>query len=136
MQALHKTLVAVRSVGADLAALSISKLSVRFGARTILESINLSVRQGEFVCIVGSSGSGKTTLLRAVGGFVRPASGTIALDGTDFSGVPPHRRPVNTVFQSGALFPHLSVAANIGFGPRQRGIPRTICRVGMAHQYL
>ena len=74
--------------------------------------------------LLGGSGSGKTTLLRALGGFVRPQAGTIRLDGTDLAPIPPHRRPVNTVFQSGALFPHLSVAANIGFGPRRRGVPR------------
>jgi putrescine transport system ATP-binding protein len=91
---------------------------------TALDGLDLTVRRGEFFLLLGGSGSGKTTLLRAVGGFVRPASGTIVLDGADLSRVPPHRRPVNTVFQSGALFPHLSVAANIGFGPRQRGMSR------------
>jgi ABC-type Fe3+/spermidine/putrescine transport system ATPase subunit len=63
-------------------------------------------------------------LLRAIGGFVTPSAGSIALHGEDLTRIPPHRRPVNTVFQSGALFPHLSVAANIGFGPRQRGMAR------------
>jgi ABC-type Fe3+/spermidine/putrescine transport system ATPase subunit len=92
---------------------------------TALDGLDLTVRRGEFFLLLGGSGSGKTTLLRAVGGFVRPASGTIILDGADLSGVPPHRRHVNTVFQSGALFPHLTVAANIGFGPRQRGLSRT-----------
>jgi ABC-type Fe3+/spermidine/putrescine transport system ATPase subunit len=89
---------------------------------TALDGLDLTVRRGEFFVLLGGSGSGKTTLLRAVGGFVRPSAGSITLDGTDFARVPPHRRPVNTVFQSGALFPHLSVAANIGFGPRQRGM--------------
>ena len=89
-----------------------------------LDGLDLIVRRGELFVLLGGSGSGKTTLLRAVGGFARPAAGSITLDGVDFSGVPPHRRPVNTVFQSGALFPHLSVAANIGFGPRQRGMTR------------
>jgi ABC-type Fe3+/spermidine/putrescine transport system ATPase subunit len=91
---------------------------------TALDALDLTVRRGEFFVLLGGSGSGKTTLLRAIAGFVRPVSGTITLDGMDLSRVPPHRRPVNTVFQSGALFPHLSVAANIGFGPRQRGMPR------------
>lgn len=75
--------------------------------------------------LLGGSGSGKTTLLRAIGGFVRPDAGAIVLNGADLGRMPPHRRPVNTVFQSGALFPHLSVAANIAFGPRQRGMKRT-----------
>jgi ABC-type Fe3+/spermidine/putrescine transport system ATPase subunit len=91
---------------------------------TALDGLDLSVRRGELFVLLGGSGSGKTTLLRAVGGFVRPAAGSIALDGHDLTRMPPHKRPVNTVFQSGALFPHLSVAANIGFGPRQRGAAR------------
>jgi ABC-type Fe3+/spermidine/putrescine transport system ATPase subunit len=82
------------------------------------------VRHGEYFVLLGGSGSGKTTLLRTIGGFVRPAAGSITLNDADLARVPPHRRPVNTVFQSGALFPHLSVAANIGFGPRQRGMAR------------
>jgi ABC-type Fe3+/spermidine/putrescine transport system ATPase subunit len=104
--------------------LRIEDLTVRYGTITALDRLNLTVRRGELFVLLGDSGSGKTTLLRAIGGFVRPASGSIALDGADLASLPPHRRPVNTVFQSGALFPHLSVAANIGFGPRQRGMSR------------
>ncbi len=74
--------------------------------------------------LLGGSGSGKTTLLRAIGGFVRPDAGRIVLDGADLSALPPHKRPVNTMFQSYALFPHMSVAANIGFGLRQQGVAR------------
>jgi putrescine transport system ATP-binding protein len=91
---------------------------------TALDGLDLTVRRGELFVLLGGSGSGKTTLLRAIGGFVTPSAGTIMLDGTDLGRIPPHRRPVNTVFQSGALFPHLSVAANIAFGPRQRGMAR------------
>jgi ABC-type Fe3+/spermidine/putrescine transport system ATPase subunit len=104
--------------------LDIRGLTVRFGPVTALADLNLTVRRGEMFVLLGGSGSGKTTLLRALGGFTRPDAGTIALDGRDLVPVPPHRRPVNTVFQSGALFPHLSVAANIGFGPRRKGISR------------
>ncbi len=104
--------------------LRIEGLTVRYGAVTALDNLDLTVRRGELFVLLGGSGSGKTTLLRAVAGFVRPDAGSIALDGIDIARVPPHRRPVNTVFQSGALFPHLSVAANIGFGPRQRGMSR------------
>ena len=104
--------------------LRIEGLTVRFGAVTALDGLDLTVRRGELFVLLGGSGSGKTTLLRAVAGFARPDHGSIALDGVDIAHVPPHRRPVNTVFQSGALFPHLSVTANIGFGPRQRGMPR------------
>ncbi len=104
--------------------LRVEGLSVRFGAVTALDGLDLSVRRGELFVLLGGSGSGKTTLLRAIGGFVTPAAGSIVLEGADLAPLPPHRRPVNTVFQSGALFPHLSVAANIGFGPRQRGLSR------------
>jgi len=97
-----------------------------------LDGLDLTVRRGELFVLLGGSGSGKTTLLRAVAGFVRPASGSITLDGTDLGRIPPHRRPVNTVFQSGALFPHLSVAANIGFGPRQRGMARAAVEARVA----
>jgi ABC-type Fe3+/spermidine/putrescine transport system ATPase subunit len=99
---------------------------------TALDGLDLTVRRGELFVLLGGSGSGKTTLLRAIGGFVRPVAGAITLDGTDLSRLPPHRRPVNTVFQAGALFPHLSVAANIGFGPRQRGMPRAAIEARVA----
>ncbi len=89
-----------------------------------MDGLDLTIRHGELFVLLGGSGSGKTTLLRAIGGFARPAEGTITLDGMDLARLPPHRRPVNTVFQSGALFPHLSVAGNISFGPRQRGLSR------------
>ncbi len=112
--------------------LRIEGLTVRFGAVTALDRLDLTVRRGEFFVLLGGSGSGKTTLLRAVGGFTRPAAGSITLDGADLARMPPHRRPVNTVFQSGALFPHLSVAANIGFGPRQRGMARGAVRARVA----
>jgi putrescine transport system ATP-binding protein len=108
----------------DRELLRVDGLTVRFGTVTALDGLSLTVRRGEYFVLLGGSGSGKTTLLRAVGGFVRPAAGSIILDGADLARVPPHRRPVNTVFQSGALFPHLSVAANIGFGPLQRGMAR------------
>ena len=104
--------------------LRIEGLTVRFGAVTALDGLDLSVRRGELFVLLGGSGSGKTTLLRAIGGFAPLSAGSIALEGADLTRLPPHRRPVNTVFQSGALFPHLSVAANIGFGPRQNGMKR------------
>ena len=89
-----------------------------------LDALDLSVDRGELFVLLGASGSGKTTLLRAISGFVRADAGRIVLDGTDLGPLPPHRRPVNTMFQSYALFPHMSVAANIGFGLRQQGVPR------------
>ena len=106
-------------------ALTISALTVTYDTTPALNNLNLTIRPNELFVLLGSSGSGKTTLLNAIAGFVRPASGQILLDGTDLSGLPAHRRPVNTMFQSYALFPHMSVAANIGFGLRQQGISRT-----------
>jgi spermidine/putrescine ABC transporter ATP-binding subunit len=104
--------------------LSVRGLTVRFGATTALNTLDLDIDAGEMFVLLGASGSGKTTLLRAVAGFVRPEAGRIELDGGDLATLPPHRRPVNTMFQSYALFPHLNVAANVGFGLRQQGMPR------------
>ena len=108
--------------------LTVSGLTVRYGTNLALDHLDLTVRRDELFVLLGGSGSGKTTLLRAVAGFVRPDAGQILLDGADLSGQPPHRRPVNTMFQSYALFPHMSVAANIGFGLRQRGASRAETR--------
>jgi len=101
--------------------LRVRGLTVRFGATTALEDLDLDVCAGEMFVLLGSSGSGKTTLLRAIAGFVHPDAGSIALDGVDLAPLPPHKRPVNTMFQSYALFPHLDVAANVGFGLRRQG---------------
>ena len=101
--------------------LRVRGLTVRFGATTALETLDLDIRAGEMFVLLGGSGSGKTTLLRAIAGFVRPDAGSIALDGVDLASLPPHRRPVNTMFQSYALFPHLDVAANVGLGLRRQG---------------
>jgi spermidine/putrescine ABC transporter ATP-binding subunit len=105
--------------------LGIAGLTVRFGTTMALENLDLSIERRELFVLLGGSGSGKTTLLRAIGGFVRPDAGQIVLDGVDLDALPPHRRPVNTMFQSYALFPHMSVAANIGFGLRMQGMKRT-----------
>jgi spermidine/putrescine ABC transporter ATP-binding subunit len=118
----------VRAVAAMTPLLTTTGLTVRYGTTTALDQLNLTVGRDELFVLLGGSGSGKTTLLRAIAGFVRPDSGRIVLDDADLSGLPPHRRPVNTMFQSYALFPHMSVAANIGFGLRQRGAPRTETR--------
>jgi putrescine transport system ATP-binding protein len=104
--------------------LDVTGLSVRFGATVAVDRLDLSIASGELFVLLGASGSGKSTLLRAIGGFVRPDAGRIELDGADLAALPPHRRPVNTMFQSYALFPHMSVAANIGFGLRMRGLKR------------
>ncbi|MGE0007644.1 MAG: ABC transporter ATP-binding protein [Parvibaculaceae bacterium] len=93
------------------------------GAFRALDGLSLSIARNEFFTLLGPSGCGKTTLLRLLAGFDRPDSGTVHLDGQDLTGVPANRRPVNTVFQSYALFPHLTVAQNIGFGLRMLGSP-------------
>jgi len=108
--------------------LTASGLTVRYGSTTALDHLDLTVQRDELFVLLGGSGSGKTTLLRAIAGFVRPEAGRIVLDDIDLSALPPHRRPVNTMFQSYALFPHMSVAANIGFGLRQRGVSRAETR--------
>jgi spermidine/putrescine ABC transporter ATP-binding subunit len=105
--------------------LNVSGLRVRFGAVVAVDALDLTVAAGELFVLLGASGSGKSTLLRAIGGFVQPDAGRIVLDGVDLTAMPPHRRPVNTMFQSYALFPHMSVAANIGFGLRMRGMQRS-----------
>ncbi|MBV1797489.1 ABC transporter ATP-binding protein [Siccirubricoccus sp. G192] len=96
----------------------------RFGATLALDALSLAVGHGEFVALLGGSGSGKSTLLRLVAGFDAPDAGRILLQGRDLAGLPPHARPVSMVFQSYALFPHLSVFDNIAYGLRREGRPR------------
>ncbi len=94
------------------------------GAVTALDDVSLEVRAGEFVTLLGPSGCGKTTLLRCISGFEELDSGRLLIDGVSMTGVPAHRRPVNTVFQSYALFPHLVVDDNVGYGLDVTGVPR------------
>ena len=105
--------------------LSISEVSKSFGDFVALDNISLTVRAGELVSLLGPSGCGKTTTLRIVAGFIEPTSGTVALAGRNFDGVPAHHRNIGVVFQSYALFPHLTAAQNVGFGLKMRGIERT-----------
>src|SRR5271170_6173335 len=104
--------------------LRIEGLRKRFGSVAAVDHLSLDIYQGEFFALLGPSGCGKTTLLRLIAGFERPNAGRILLDGVDLASVPPYRRPVNMMFQSYALFPHLSVAANVAFGLKQEGLPR------------
>ncbi|MCC6890705.1 MAG: ABC transporter ATP-binding protein [Hyphomicrobiales bacterium] len=99
-------------------------VSKHFTDASAVDGLSLDIFQGEFFALLGPSGCGKTTLLRMLAGFEVPDRGRVLLDGADLTGVPPHRRPVNMMFQSYALFPHLSVAGNIGFGLKQDGLPR------------
>jgi spermidine/putrescine transport system ATP-binding protein len=97
-----------------------------------LDGVSLEIRKNEFFTLLGPSGCGKTTLLRMIAGFENPDSGGIGLDGVDMGLTPPNRRPVNTVFQSYALFPHMSVARNIGFALEMLGRPRELVRARVA----
>ncbi|KPF65530.1 ABC transporter ATP-binding protein [Bosea sp. AAP35] len=96
----------------------------RFGAVTAVCDVSLSLYPREFFALLGPSGCGKTTLMRMLAGFETPDEGQILLDGVDITAVPPHLRPVNMMFQSYALFPHLSVADNIAYGLKREGLPR------------
>ncbi|HLA20999.1 MAG TPA: ABC transporter ATP-binding protein [Pseudolabrys sp.] len=100
-------------------------ITKHFGRVVAVEALTLDIGRGEFFALLGPSGCGKTTLLRMLAGFETPNGGRILLDGEDIVAVPPHRRPVNMMFQSYALFPHLSVEGNIAFGLRQEKIGRT-----------
>jgi spermidine/putrescine transport system ATP-binding protein len=99
-------------------------LTKLFGETAAVDGIDATIRAGEFFSLLGPSGCGKTTTLRMIGGFERPTSGEILLDGVDVAQTPPHKRNVHTVFQSYALFPHLSVADNVGFGLKRRRTPK------------
>ena len=103
--------------------IDIKHLSKSFSGKKVLEDINLYVRRGEFVTLLGPSGCGKTTMLRMIAGFLDPDEGEITLEGTPLVGVPPHKRPLNTVFQRYALFPHLDVYDNIAFGLKLNKVP-------------
>lgn len=107
-----------------MAELDVEQLTVRYGPAVALDALDLSIGKGELFVLLGSSGSGKTTLLRTLGGFVPASAGRIMLGGQDITRLPPHRRPVNTTFQSYALFPHMSVAENVGYGLRRQGAPK------------
>ncbi|NLN68412.1 MAG: polyamine ABC transporter ATP-binding protein [Alcaligenaceae bacterium] len=95
-----------------------------FGDTVAVKSVNLSVRRNEIFALLGSSGCGKSTLLRMLAGFEQPTSGQILLDGVDIAGIAPYKRPVNMMFQSYALFPHMTVEDNVAFGLKQEGIAR------------
>lgn len=99
-----------------------------FGSMYAVDDVNLQIYRGEFFSLLGSSGCGKTTLLRMLAGFETPTSGRIFIDGKDITDVPPYRRPINMMFQSYALFPHMNVIDNIAFGLKQEGMPADACK--------
>jgi ABC-type Fe3+/spermidine/putrescine transport system ATPase subunit len=112
----------------DTPAIEVSNLHVGYGAAPVLHGIDLSVSAGEFVAILGSSGCGKTTLLRTIAGFQKASAGAIRLSGRDVANLPPEKRNIAMVFQSYALWPHMTVLGNVGYGLRLRGVPRAEVR--------
>ena len=108
----------------DTPAIEVENLVRRFGDMTALDHVSVKIRKGEFFSLLGPSGCGKTTLLRIVGGLDLADEGIVRINGTDAREIPAHKRPVNTVFQSYALFPHMTVADNIAFGLRMKKVPK------------
>ena len=103
---------------------ALRSVTKRFDDFAAVDDIDLELAQGEFFTLLGPSGCGKTTTLRMIAGFEQPSEGEVQIDGVDVAGLPPHKRPTNTVFQSYALFPHLSVEANVAFGLKRKKVPK------------
>jgi spermidine/putrescine transport system ATP-binding protein len=118
-----------RTAGGRLQLIAVAK---RYDQTIVLRDIDLAVEDGEFLTILGPSGSGKTTILRLIGGFTEPTAGRIVFEGVDIAGVPIHRRPFNTVFQDYALFPHMTVGQNVGYGLMVRGLAKAAIRARVA----
>jgi putrescine transport system ATP-binding protein len=110
----------------------IERVTKRFGDFTAVNQVDLDIQRGEFFALLGASGCGKTTLLRLLGGFETPSEGRIFIDGADMSGVPPYLRPVNMMFQSYALFPHMTVEQNVAFGLRQEPMETSAVKARVA----
>ncbi|WP_312841972.1 ABC transporter ATP-binding protein [Stutzerimonas nitrititolerans] len=104
--------------------LKIDRVTKKFDETVAVDDVSLNIHQGEIFALLGGSGSGKSTLLRMLAGFERPTEGRIFLDGQDITDLPPYERPINMMFQSYALFPHMTVAQNIAFGLKQDGLPK------------
>jgi len=106
--------------------LAVDDVTVRFGDRAVLDAVDLDVEAGEIVALLGPSGSGKSTLLRVIAGIIPADAGRVTLDGVDITRMPTHRRSVGMVFQGEQLFPHMDVAANVGFGLRVSGVDKGV----------
>jgi len=106
----------------------IDRVTKKFGDFVAVNNVSLKIYQGEIFCLLGGSGCGKTTLLRMLAGFELPTSGSLYIDGQDLAGIPPYHRPTNMMFQSYALFPHMTVEDNVAFGLRQEGLARADIR--------
>jgi spermidine/putrescine transport system ATP-binding protein len=127
----------------ESASVALRNVTKRFDTFTAVDDLSLELGQGEFFTLLGPSGCGKTTTLRMIAGFERPTSGEIAIEGEDVAALPPHKRPTNTVFQSYALFPHLSVEKNVAFGLKRKRVGKDeiaervateLQRVGLARE--
>ena len=112
--------------------LELKNITVSFGDDTVLDNLDLSIKDGEFVTFLGASGCGKTTTLRVIAGFITPDSGDVFFDGVRINDLPPHKRQVNTIFQRYALFPHLNVYENVAFGLRVSHTPDKEVRTKVA----
>src|SRR5205085_12250109 len=110
-----------QSIAVNNSLLTVGAIRKRFDAREVLRGISLEVAEGEFLTVLGESGSGKTTLLRLIAGFEQADSGQIRMSGERIDLLPPYQRPVNTVFQQYALFPHMNVKENVAYGLRVTG---------------
>jgi spermidine/putrescine ABC transporter ATP-binding subunit len=108
----------------DTPIISFQNITKRYGNVTAVDSVSLDIRKGEFFALLGPSGCGKTTLLRMLAGFEIPTEGRILIDGVDMAGVAPHKRPINMVFQSYAVFPHMNVADNVAYGLKIDGVAK------------
>lgn len=108
--------------GTALKQIQLKQISKSFDALTVLKNFDLTIEDEEFLTLLGPSGCGKTTILRIIGGFEEPDGGQVLFEGKDITHVPPHLRPFNTVFQQYALFPHMNVEENVGFGLRMKGV--------------
>lgn len=113
-------------------AVEIQRVTKRFDQTVALDGVTLTIEAGSFVVLLGPSGSGKTTLLNILGGFLEPSAGRVWIGGADVTFVPPAKRPTTTVFQDYALFPHMSIAGNVGFGLAMRGVPKDARRARVA----
>jgi len=137
------TITDPEKVGTESPSIALRQVTKRFDDFTAVDNLSLELGRGEFFTLLGPSGCGKTTTLRMIAGFERPTSGEIAIEGEDVAALPPHKRPTNTVFQSYALFPHLSVEKNVAFGLKRQGVGKDetaervaaeLQRVGLARE--